>query len=273
MATYILSWFLVVLTVFLANSGEDFIQSRIIGSYAATANSFKYTVSLQTSRAQHFCGGSLVHRSWVLTAARCNIGWTCLNLRVDHMMIVAGDHTLGVYEGTEQYSKPQSLIPHPHYDKSSSNADIMLIKLRAPIELSKYVSLAPLPKQNTGMLPGQVCWVSGWGSTSPGEGKMPLALHTINLPIISTAKCNGSKSFNGNITSNMICAGDSTGVKDTCQEDSGVPLECNGRVYGLVSWGNRCGDSMFPGVYTAVSRFRRWIDQTIYSSVRRCLKN
>lgn len=56
------------------------------------------------------------------------------------------------------------------------------------------------------------------------------------------------------------------------QGDSGGPLVCDRRIYGVVSWGNGCGDAKFPGVYTAVSRFRRWIDQTIYGSYLRCFK-
>ncbi|XP_047005457.1 trypsin-3 [Ictalurus punctatus] len=196
----------------------------------------------------------------------------CLALRVDQMMIVAGDNTLGKYEGMEQYSKPYSITPHPLYNKSTNNADIMLIKLRAPIKPNRYVSLAPLPKQNTGVLPGQLCQVSGWGSTSQGRGVSPLALQSVTVPSISTAKCNSSKSINGSITSNMICAGYSTGGKDACKWDSGELLVCDGRLYGLASWGNSCGDTRFPGVYTAVARFRRWIDRTIYRSIIRCYK-
>ncbi len=45
-------------------------------------------------------------------------------------MVVVGDYTLGAYKGTEQYSKPLSLIPHPQYNRSTNNADIMLIKVR-----------------------------------------------------------------------------------------------------------------------------------------------
>ncbi|KAF7693370.1 hypothetical protein HF521_008686 [Silurus meridionalis] len=170
------------------------------------------------------------------------------------MMIVAGDNSLGKYEGMEQYSKPHSFTPHPLYNKSSYNADIMLIKLRAPIKLNRYVSLAPLPKQNTGVLPGQSCQVSGWRSTSQGKGVSLLTLHSVNLPIISTAKCNSSKSINGSITSNMICADYRTGGKDTCKWDSGESLVCKGQLYGLSSWGNICGDTGFPRVYTAVAR-------------------
>ncbi|KAI5093608.1 trypsin-like, partial [Silurus meridionalis] len=243
--------------------GQDFYQSQRAKDYAPLPHSSRYIVSLQTSKGQHFCVGSLVHKYWVLTAAHCNTG-------VDQMMIVAGDNSLGKYEGMEQYSKPHSFTPHPLYNKSSYNADIMLIKLRAPIKLNRYVSLAPLPKQNTGVLPGQSCQVSGWRSTSQGKGVSLLTLHSVNLPIISTAKCNSSKSINGSITSNMICADYRTGGKDTCKWDSGESLVCKGQLYGLSSWGNICGDTGFPRVYTAVARFRRWIDRTIYRSFIRC---
>lgn len=90
-------------------------------------------------------------------------------------------------------------------------------QLSAPIELNRYVSLAPLPKQNAGLLAGRVCQVSGWGSISHSGGLTPLTLRTVKLPIVSTSKCNSSNSFSGNITTNMICAGSSTGGKDACK--------------------------------------------------------
>ncbi|XP_037627346.1 trypsin-3 [Sebastes umbrosus] len=241
-------------------------QGRIVGGYAPVPHSIKYIVSIQSTRRQHLCGGSLVNKYWVITAAHCNVG-------VDEMMIVAGDYSLSIYEGTEQEILPQHVFPHPEYNSTTTNNDIMLIKLRAPVYLNSYVSIALLPRQDASIAEGRMCRVSGWGYISPNGGQIPSTLRTVKLPIVSTVKCNSSESYNGNITENMICAGFSTGGKDACQGDSGGPLVCDGRVYGLVSWGVGCADAQFPGVYTAVSKFRRWIDNTIFSYYSRCNKD
>lgn len=45
------------------------------------------------------------------------------------MMIVAGDYIVNTFEGTEQYAKPHRLVTHPLYNRSTNNADIMLIKV------------------------------------------------------------------------------------------------------------------------------------------------
>ncbi|XP_011617326.2 trypsin-3 isoform X2 [Takifugu rubripes] len=253
------SVFLCVLLEVLAGN----CQRRIIGGYAPVPHFIKYMVSIQTTERHHICGGSLINKYWVITAAHCNVG-------LKKMLVVAGDYSLSIYEGTEQETLPQLLVPHPQYNSTTNNNDIMLIKLKAPVDLNSYVSVALLPRQAASMAAGRMCRVSGWGYTSPSTGEIPSTLRTVTLPIVSTHTCNSSASFNGSITENMICAGYSDGGKDACKGDSGGPLVCEGRVYGLVSWGNGCADPRFPGVYTAVSKYRQWIDNTIFSYYSGC---
>lgn len=86
------------------------------------------------------------------------------------------------------------------------------------------------------------------------------------VPLLPSWKC--KKRYGERYTSRMLCAGSLSDRRrvDSCQGDSGGPLVCQGEggrwvLTGVISWGHGCGDPSFPGVYTRVSRFLRWIDQ------------
>ncbi len=114
--------------------------------------------------------------------------------------------------------------------------------------------------------PGDMASVSGWGTLTDG-GNSPNKLQKVNVPIVSNQVCNEPNAYNGQITPTELCAGYAQGKKDSCQGDSGGPLvvKDNGDYYqaGIVSWGDGCAQPNKYGVYTRVSAFNEWIQNTM----------
>ena len=105
----------------------------------------------------------------------------------------------------------------------------------------------------------------GWGTLVEG-GSIPDRLQEVTVPLVTDAACRAAYLLVNYIYETMICAGEAG--KDACQGDSGGPLvntDSNGTVYlvGLTSFGVGCARPRYPGVYTEVSFFQDWIEESI----------
>ncbi|XP_071377924.1 trypsin I-P1 [Centroberyx affinis] len=235
----------------LAFSVTDTFTQRIIGGQEVAPYSIKYQASLQYETRQHYCGGTLVHPQWVVSAAHC---WRPSNL----MKVVLSEHNLSVEEGFEQVFNVSKIFVHS-YNYKTFNNDIMLIKLSEPATLNAYVQPVQLPDGNTPALGHSTCTVSGWGVTQIYSYVLSPVLRAVDVDIIPYCYYY----YWGKITANMLCAGSRFGGKDSCQGDSGGPLVCNGYLEGIVSWGISCANPYFPGVYTKVRQYSTWINWVI----------
>jgi len=234
---------------------------RIVGGEVAADGEFPWQVSLRTLGGvgqTHFCGGSIIDKDWILTAAHCCAGQIPLTMHV-----VAGGIELNNFEDEEQTRNLQKIIGHPNYDSNTISNDICLLHLQESLSFNDWVQPIGLPTQGQETEAGTECTVTGWGTTSEGGFILPNKLHKVNVPVVSDEECNEAYSGTNPIQDHMICAGLPEGGKDSCQGDSGGPFTCGGEHIGVVSWGVGCARPGYPGVYTQTSYFVDWIMETM----------
>lgn len=234
------------------------IKPNIVGGVEAQKGELPFQASLQSASGSHFCGGSLIKRNWVLTAAHCVQRWNVNN------KVILGLHDRSDKTGAEIFTAKR-VIPHPQYNGSTLDYDYALL------ELSGDSALRTIELNNTEIqIPEQDSqdvinvWTSGWGATNEGSYSLPRILNKVEVPLVTTAACNATTAYNGEVTERMICAGYKQGGKDSCQGDSGGPLYIargNGdfSLVGVVSWGQGCARPNKYGVYAKVNSVTDWI--------------
>ncbi|XP_049624091.1 granzyme A-like [Suncus etruscus] len=236
---------------------------QIIGGHEVTPHSRPYMVLIKLGK-EEICGGALIEKNWVLTAAHCTTK--------SRIQVFLGAHAWNKIELRRQKRKVKKQIPYPYYNKGTHEGDLQLLQLNKKATINKNVQLLPLPKMLNDVKPNTMCRVAGWGITQNNANKSSNTLREVNIMVIDRKICNDPEHYNYNpvIGKNMICAGDLKGGRDSCNGDSGSPLICDGIFRGITSFGmpGKCGDRKGPGIYTRLSqKYIDWIITTMRGEV------
>ncbi|XP_070773322.1 enteropeptidase [Enoplosus armatus] len=234
---------------------------RVVGGVDAVKGAWPWIVSLQW-RGRHVCGGSLIGRDWLLTAAHCVYG---KNVHLTSWSAVFGLHSQSDINSLDvQTRRVDRIVINRQYNRQTKQADIAMMHLWPPINFTQFIQPVCLPNEDQDFTAGRRCFIAGWGRDAE-QGSLPNVLQEAEVPLVVQEQCQ-LQLPEYTITSSMLCAGYPEGGVDSCKGDSGGPLMCLGdghwTLIGVTSFGIGCGRPQRPGVYARVSAFTSWIAQT-----------
>lgn len=230
------------------------IDGRVVGGVDASQAQFPHQISLRY-RSSHNCGGSIVARSWVLTAAHCV---TTTDSSGD--LVAYAPKDLNVRAGSNDrfsggvINQVVEVIVHEEYGNFLN--DLALLRLETPFIYSSSIQAIALPKQNT---PDDAdIIISGWGRLTHG-GDLPRYLQWNTLKSLSRDECQQRINYG---QPNILCLIHEPN-NGACNGDSGGPAHYNNEIVGIAGFVyGGCGSSN-PDGYARVYSFVDWINERI----------
>ncbi|MCI5078567.1 serine protease [Oricola sp.] len=272
----------------MLEGSTDAEQGRVLNGKISEDGAWPWQVALmrvdvEKSVLSQFCGGSMIQKDWVLTAAHCVVE------KRDDGYYIIDPATTRIMVGTNRISNEgdfvevSQIVVHEGYDPNGFDNDIALIKLgRVPNASFKTITIPTAEYADVLERPDTKTIVTGWGRTEAGTPSRELREGEIKIidrnicnaaimagPVKAAAgyfqQAANALSLSGDdanamwdelmshvptpLTENMICSGTPEGPRGACDGDSGGPLVVpvgDGKFIqaGIVSWGLASADGV-----------------------------
>jgi trypsin len=235
-------------------------QAKITGGTNTDISEFPWQIYLEAGN--YTCGGSIIARNWIITAAHCTKGDFNETIPASEMVVTVGANNPRISTQGKDYLVSEVIV-HELFDGNTLENDIALLRLTESINFTNAAPIK-LVSANDAVAgftdPGVLSWITGYGLTRVRPATYPSALQKVQLPIITNTQ---ASTVWDKIPATDLMAGYENGNKDACIGDSGGPLVVpvsNGyKLAGLVSWGSSNCNTY--GAYTRVSLFESWITE------------
>lgn len=238
-------------------------SGRIVGGQTARPAQFPHQASVRDAAAppaRHFCGGSIIHQRWILTAAHCVV-----SMPASRLAVAVGAHRL---HGDGRVYAVGEVHVHGEHNATTAANDIALLRTVDRIEFNERVQAISIGAASDHVGPGIGARASGWGRIESGLlGAEPELLQYVDLVTLTNSDCRArhTDAYQQYVhEESTLCAYSNGAERGMCHGDSGGPLvsDDGGVLLGVVSWGMPCARGK-PDGFVRVSSFVPWILERI----------
>ncbi|KAH8362450.1 hypothetical protein KR200_011215, partial [Drosophila serrata] len=260
----------------LRNMNHTRLVIHIVGGVPVNPGVYPHMAAiafLTFDRFEFRCGGSLISKRFVLTAAHC--------VYTDSLMpafVRLGAVNVEMPDKNYVDVNVRNVTIHPNYVGNIKYNDVAILELATEITETDNIRPACLHTDPRDPPLNSTLFVAGWGVLNVTTRVVSKILLRAALELVPLAQCNISyseqpgavRNLKEGVIDSLLCAADKKQKADACQGDSGGPLirEVNIEdgiytILGIINSGFGCATKT-PGLYTRVASFLDFIERIVW---------